>query len=401
MFEHWYQFAPQMTRQLGLPADVMTTAHDIVSSVMGGPWIEQQAQRLDVTARTIVDVNPLFRALTGGTELSVIEVCELAAYLIAFKSDARLGQAIIALRDPGKYSATFTELSMAWKFKLAGATVRLAPPTEGGEADFAAEVEGKEYVVEVSQFPHDPFRSDSMAFVTAMQGALKSALKKTRLARHAAVEIDVVDPDADLRREAHRAVLETIAAFAKAGAADQVKRDYPFGSVNVRPAIPGEKPDTKAWTIATCLQLVPPPTTGLLTMADLQQGQDTHWLYVRLPPTVSDPYERIRRKLKTEARQLSGCVDGVVLLDSGGLQHGIFAETDPRLRAIAEDFERQHASTTAFGIVGQPLKMDGSRGLAGAFFALTATALSLDFWHHLLERDQQSTAFGELDELKT
>jgi hypothetical protein len=399
MFEHWYQFAPQMSSRLGLAADIMTTAHDVVCSVMGGEWVERQSQHLEVPARSIVDVHPLFRALTGGTELSIIEVCELASYLVSFKSDPRLGGSIVALRDPRKYAAAVTELSVASKFKLAGAAVSLAPSTEHGIADFSAEVDGTQHVIEVSGFPSDPFQSDSMAFTAAMQTALKSGLKRSGLTRHVALEIDVLDSDADIRKEAHRAAVETMAAFAKGGAQSGVERDYAFGSVKVRPTMPREKPDTEYWTAAVCLQLVYPPATGLVTMADLRGGEDTHWLYVRLPAAKADPYERIRRKLKTEARQLSGSSEAVLLLDSGGLQHGIFSNDDPSLRGIAADFERQHSSTTAFGIFGQPLKSDGTRSLAGAYYALGPRALGTKFWRSIIDADRQSSVLSELSEL--
>ena len=401
MFEHWMQFAPEMEDQVGLPIDVMVAAHDIICSMMGSPWIEEQAQRQYTAPRSIVDVHPLFRALTGGTQLSIIEVCELAAFLVAFESDAKLGEAIIALRDADKYAATVMELSIASKFQIAGAKVSLAPRTQRGTADFAAEVEGKAHLVEVSGFPNDPFRSDSMAFVGAMQGALKSGLKRSGLTQHVAVEIDVADSEVDdLRRETHKAVVLTMEAFAKGDGCEQAKRDFAFGSVNVRRTIPGEKPDTRYWTAAVCLQLVPPPSTGLLTMTDLQRGQGTHWLYVRLPALATDPYERICRKLKTEARQLSGSQDGVVLLDSGGLQSGIFSESDEKLRGVAADFQRQHESTTAFGVIARPLKRDGTQGLAGAYFPLAAQALSLTFWRRMLEIDSESSILWKLDRLR-
>jgi hypothetical protein len=393
------QFAPQMAPQIGVSTDVVVTAHDIVCSMMGSPWIEEQAQRSYVPPRSIADVHPLFRALTGGTELNIIEVCELAALLVAFKSDAKLGESIIALRDADKYEATVMELSIASKFQIAGARVALAPPTQRGTADFAADVEGKEHLVEVSGFPNDPFRSDSMAFVGAMQGALKSGLKRSGLTQHVAVEIDVADSEVDLRRETHKAVVQTMEAYAK-GRGEQVKRDFAFGSVNVRKTVPGEKPDTRYWTAAVCLQLVPPPTTGLLTMSNLRRGEETHWLYVRLPTLATDSYERIRRKLKTEARQLSGSQDGVVLLDSGGLRSGIFSGDDEKLRGVAADFKRQHESTTGVGIIARPLKRDGTRGLAGAYFPLAAGALSLAFWRRMLEMDGESSILWELEKLR-
>jgi len=399
MFEHWYQLVPKMKSQIGVPVDVMLLAHDVVCSVMGSDWVDRQAARLDIRARSLADVHPLFRALTGGTDLNVIEVCELAAYLVAFASDPKLGEAIISLRDSSKYGPTVTELSIAWKFKLAGATVRLAPSTGRGIADFATEIKGKEHVVEVSGFPNDPFRSDSMIFFGAMQKSLKSAIKKYGITHHIAIEIDVRNAVQNLQAEAHSAIASAAREYTRIGAQTPVATEHSFGAVNVRPAIPGEKPDTLIWTFAACLTLVMPPATGLVTMEHLTRGEETNWLYVRLPEAASDAYERIRQKLRTEARQLVGCTDAVVLLDSGGLRVGIMSDGDSKLRVIAEDFRRQHTSTTAFAIFAQPIKRDGTRGLAGAYFALGATALSGSFWRDLLEADRKSTVFWELERL--
>jgi hypothetical protein len=59
------------------------------------------------------------------------------------------------------------------------ATVTLAPATKHGVADCAVTVNGTEYIVEVSGFPSNPFKSDPMAFNGAMQHALKAAIHRT------------------------------------------------------------------------------------------------------------------------------------------------------------------------------------------------------------------------------
>jgi hypothetical protein len=68
-----------------------------------------------IVARGLIGIT-----VSSPTDLSIIEVCELAALLLNFRSDPALGELIVSLRDPEKYGPTTLELDLAWKFQGAG-----------------------------------------------------------------------------------------------------------------------------------------------------------------------------------------------------------------------------------------------------------------------------------------
>lgn len=405
MFDHWYAAAYTIAPQLGISPQTALHAHAMVCSTFGSAWIDEEAERADLPERTTADVHPLYFALNGQTELCIVEVCSLAGFLLHFREDPQLMQTITSLRDPSKYEATMLELDIAWKFSGTGASVRLAPLTKHGVADCAVSLGRREYVVETSGFPADPFRSDLMALNGWLQHSLKSALRKTTVHGHIAVEI-VITPRADgepvnlrvLRKETHRAVGAIVRAFASGDRA-AVTMPFDFGTASARAAQPHERPDLDQWTMASCLTEVERSKLNLIGEIDYKRGHDTHWVYLRVPRDGLDPYDRIRRKLKVESRQLRGCTDGVIVIAVNGLQRGLFREDDPALRTILAEFKRNHQSTTAIALPVRPRKQDGTWGLAGPYFPLAETALPAAFWEDVNVVDQGRSVLHELEAL--
>ena len=111
------------------------------------------------------------------------------------------------------------------------------------------------------------------------------------------------------------------------------------------------------------------------------------------------PYDRIRRKLKIEARQLLGCSDAVIILEVNGLHRGVFGATDDGLRRVVDEFAHHHTSTTGVAIVTRIEKHDGTHGIVGPYFALAETAMPTTFWDHMVAIDQGRTALSALDQL--
>jgi len=352
----------------------------------------------------MADIHPLHFALTGGTELSVVHVCQLAGLLLYFRDDPALGNIIASLRDQKKYHPTTLELDIAWKFAGAGALVALEPATPHGVADFATTVAGRTYPVEVSSFPNDPFQSDLMAFDSAMHTALKAGVRRSAIANHIAIEVDIA-ARADgapvnlrlLRSEMHAAVLETIRAFASAN--ELVTNTYAFGTVAARLAQAHEQPDLKRWTQASCLTTIPRADIGLVGKTGYKAGRDTHWTYLRIPDDAFDPYDRLTRKLKIEARQLRGSNDGVIIIPANGLRAGLLSAADAKLISVVEQFRRNHRSTTALAFPLRPHKQDGTWGITGPFFSLAQSALPEDFWSNVMAVDRGRTILHELDAL--
>jgi len=398
--------AQAIAPQFGMTAEVALRAHAMVCSTMGSAWVDDQTRRIDFPGRTTADVHPLFFALSSQTDLSIIEVCQLAALLLAFRSDPALGELIVSLRDPEKYGATVIELDLAWKFQGAGAAVALAPATKHGVADCAVTLNGRQHIVEVSGFPSDPFKSDLMAFNGAMQHALKAATRKSEISGHIAVEIIVSEAAAAsrrnlrmLRKDAHAGVVSSVRAFINAGGEDRTHNSFDFGTISVRHAEPRERPDLKTWSMASCLTEVPRSEFDFVGELDYKNGRDTHWIYLAVPADAFDAYDRISRKLKIEARQLRGCTDGVIVVAVNGLRKGLFEESDANLRRIVGDFARNHRSTTAIALPTRPRKRDGTSGLAGPYFALTESALPRTVWDRMVAVDQGRSVLWELDAL--
>lgn len=399
MFEHWTQFALSYAPRVGLTPHVALNAHAMLCSILGSEWIEEHSRRTALPGRTIADPHPLFMSMQSRTDLAFVEVCEVAGYLLAFQNDPALGSVISDLRDAGKCKSALLELTIAWKLRNAGADIRLAPKTTTGVADLAAIVNAREHIIEVSGFPSDPFRNDLMAFVGWLQQSLKTAVRKHGISSAIAIELDInVKTWTDLRkirRSSHEVVLAAVSAFMSRQCTATI--DASFGRIVVRRAQPNELPDTHRWSIASCLTQLPQSELGLVGDMDYTKGQDTHWIYLAVPDEVLDPYERIRSKLKIEARQLRGCTDGVILIAVNGLRRGSFDESDKRLRVVIDSFARNHTSTTAIGTFILPRKMDGTAGLAGAYFELGATALSRDFWQRAQSIDRDRSVLWELD----
>lgn len=401
MFEHWTQYATEYAPHIGLTPQQALNAHALVLSVMGSEWIDAQEEGIGLPSRTMADTHPLFFALRSRTEFSIVDVCQLAGYLLAFRDDPGLNDVIVALRDANKYEAAVQELAFAWKFRGAGAAVELGPKTATGVADFAASLTSRKHIVEVSGFPGDPFKSDLMAFTGATQSALKSALKRSPAAAPVALEVVVNDGRrADLRKlrgPMHAAVVDVMKDAVANGLS--AARTFEFGKVRVRRAQPGEVPDTAQWSIAGCLLLVPRSELNLLGTADYRVGKETQWVYVRIPDDTRDPYEKIRSKLKIESRQLRRCEDGVIILVVNGLHAGTFDDGDEQLRALIEDFARQHKSTTGIAIVTMPRKQDGTSGVAGPYYELSPTAMPASFWEKVKAVDRERSVLWELDGL--
>jgi hypothetical protein len=86
--------------------------------------------------QTMAEIAAYYNGLTASTDTALVEICELAEYLVAFKDDPALPEVIKDLR-PDKYASTRFALATAYRWKQAGAVVELQPQTERGVADFA------------------------------------------------------------------------------------------------------------------------------------------------------------------------------------------------------------------------------------------------------------------------
>src|SRR3954452_22798687 len=173
----WESGAAARHVHIGLALEKLFASRDVVRGAMGGEWWAAEHKRHDRRA-DVTQIHPLFRQLTSPNDLALVEVVELAQYLTAFSADPSLPNVIKDLRGP-KFWAAFYELAMAYRWRDAGAQVTLAPATAKGAADFSAEIDVQNFVVEVSTFEDDfvgSFRVGlPLLFVEVVEKALKTA----------------------------------------------------------------------------------------------------------------------------------------------------------------------------------------------------------------------------------
>ena len=177
MSDQWKSWAAERAADLQIDLTKLLTAHDIVCGAFGAAWLNEQAARLGSSGRTVADAHPIYRELTASTDTAVVEICELAEYLVTFKDDPTLPEVIKDLRSD-KYASTRFELAMAYRLKQAGAVVELQPLTERGAADFAATISQKRFVVEGSIFPDDVFSQQRLRVPIIVIQAVHTAVQK-------------------------------------------------------------------------------------------------------------------------------------------------------------------------------------------------------------------------------
>jgi hypothetical protein len=377
MFDFWMDAATKYAAQFSLRADLAMNAHAFVLKCMGADWVSAHCTRRRLGAeRAVSEIHPLALALRGGTQECVLDVLRLASYLCAFRSDPKFDEAITSLREANKYDPTIFELAIAWSLGRAGAEIALFPQMAKGSADVLATIEGKVYPIETSGFPSDALRDDAMSFSTAMHTALVTTAAKLRYLGPIALEIEVEDLDSRDRSPAHAAVGEIVRALRDANGVP-VRREFSFGRMAARLATPGEPVVFEGWTNAI-------------------RKNYGHLIYLRDLSDEPDPIIRLQKKLKREAKQLSGCSDGVIVLDIEALGVDVINDRE-RLRAVAFDFARSHTSTTGIAFVVMAYQMNGHRGVSGHYFALASTALAESWFQRVCDRDEGD---GLLDELR-
>ena len=105
---------------------------------------------------------------------------------------------------------------------------------------------------------------------------------------------------------------------------------------------------------------------------------------------------RLKQKLKDKSRQLRGCTDGVIMIEAGAPGLDVFNDVARLEEQLVDEFARNHKRTTAVAIILQPIKLNGTRGIGGHYFALSPGALSRRFWDLVVEEDNRATVLQEL-----
>ncbi|MHB8703997.1 MAG: hypothetical protein ACYC8W_07670 [Candidatus Tyrphobacter sp.] len=321
-FSLFCRAARDRAAHLHLDADAIVAAHGRVSTYLGEAWLESEAARLRRGPGRLGDIHPVFTMLRGQAERNLLEITELAVYLDAFKDDPAFEDILNDVRADAKFQAVFYELAMAYRWKAAGATIRLAPVLESGRvADFAAEINGIEFIVEASIFPAADFDTESFRFFASVVTTLKAHADGAQVA----VELRITELQAgDLHGDVQRAVKAAVKRLLSADQ-EQVEVDLGFGSVIVRGLRPDEDQGSPGaeWDFASHGFLKERPADG--TIYDAHKGETvgrTHSIYIAVPRRQGNLYSLLTKKYEKERRQLSGeSKPRVILLDVSGVKH--------------------------------------------------------------------------------
>jgi hypothetical protein len=351
MFDIWFDAARTHQPLLSLPLAAIERSQAIVLGALGTSWIDVQAARMGLPERDLHDVHPLYRALTGATVEGILEVCELAGYLMAFREDSDLRLLIADLRDHGKYESAFFEAAIAWRWRDAGFPVELRPRTPSGVADLGCNVDGLRAIMELSGFPSNIFSRPAMVAATVVSRTVSRLTRRLNLPFLLGVEVTIEDEtEGNFQQDLATSVAHAVRNFATTCGGDRIGtvNVAPFGSVTVRPARTNEGPSADGASISARTLRIPRPAIGTLHNIQHQPGSgDAHWIHVRFDDSPVNQQRRLASKLKKENQQLSGVSDPrIIILDVSGLGLGVVSEGDPDTAETLTRFDRNHASVS-------------------------------------------------------
>jgi len=323
---HWLSYAEAQHKNLGLELDRLLADYELVRSALGADWLDKQETK-ESKDRPIIQFHPLYRELNSTTNQALVTVAELAKYLQSFAADPALPDVLSDLRSD-KYPSTLFELAMAHRWRLAGADVRLQPPTPSGVADFKATISGAPFIVECSVTPDTIFQEPSFVLPSLVTDAAAGILGREPFAVAAKVTVHkplAGDWQGELRRlvkDLTRAVVDRAHKKLDTRVVDETEvwRVEMEQVTDTTESFP-----SSGWDISF-REVMKPKTEGQPTHRLLEEtrGIERVRVFLKLLRDSGDRDDFIAKKLKREARQLRG-IPGprVVLLDISGVTQDV------------------------------------------------------------------------------
>lgn len=363
MSELWMTKAIERHVQLGISLETLQRSHDMLLSIVGQAWLDDEAERIK-RAGAPLEAHPLYGLLTFPTETSLVQACELALYLEAFKDDPGIGTVLNDLKSH-KFEAVLFELGLAYRWKLAGATVTLHPPTPKGRvADYLAVISGLPFTVEASAFPGGNEARIPFLIMRSVEAALQKAV-----AVNVKVRIQAY-PDGNFDALLHERVRAACLAFRaqKPEAAESFvyRTEEEFGTIEVE--LIGPHAETNPFTLDENRRMVStrehdwhaviaaqaqphPAEEPLYHIVSAPPVAPWAVIFVRFPSKERDVFRELRKKLETERKQLSG-VEGprVIALDATTLADTFQLDAD-QLREMLLRFMRSAPSLACVWLV--------------------------------------------------
>jgi hypothetical protein len=303
------QHALEVCRDLRLPVDKVLGAFDLVESARGIDWLAEQERQAEQHRLKISDAHTLVRLLATPTHEANAEICELALYLQTFAADPAMPSIVKDLRTP-KYSAVLMELAFAYRWRDAGADVRLRPLTARGEADFEASLNQLPYIVECSLFPNEVFKEIRFRLPQIIAEAVDKSAFKIPVKVFVTIR---TYPAGNVEAQIYEVVNQVCREFGVEALA-AVNREFEFATVRVEPISPEPEynpflraAEEEPWDM--CIRHTQHKLRrGEPIYRALDQGpvEEMARIFVKFPATDVNAYEAIYKKLKKKAAQLSG-----------------------------------------------------------------------------------------------
>jgi hypothetical protein len=280
----------------------------------------------------------------------------LGDYLKEFKDQRVIGDVINDLKSE-KYAAVMAELATAFRWKKAGASVELRPTVPGGEADYLARISDSDYTVEVSAFPDDDLQDAELRLQMIVSKCVKTVLK-----REIPVVVKVVFSNTTakmIENEVHELATHALGRFLNDPTniitgknsyceitVHRIEHDSeqsPFRTDEYSRVVDAHE---HGWTSFARDVSYPDPGSAP-TIESFKESEKTEHgrLFFQFPRQERDPYQRLKKKLKKEIRQLAHVENArVVVLDASGFstdvfslnQWAMFSEIAPIFRATPE-----------------------------------------------------------------
>lgn len=351
----WEHGAYQRHQALQIPLEKLLRNRDIVIAAIGAEWCRQQARRLELPHINITDMHSLYSALKGASDTALTEICELGDYLSEFKNEPAIGDIIKDLKSD-KYLSVLAELACAYRWKKAGATIALRPPVPAGEADYSATLNGFNYTVEVSAFPDDDLQSQEFRLQMIVSACVKSILRRESpvIVKTVVGNNESKTIENDIRELANRALTRFRNNPDRLSEArneyceitverlDEGSEQNPFRTDEYSMVVSARE---HGWTSFLSDGSFPEPSGPPLIQSFRESERTEHArLFFKFPPSNRNPYDRLKKKLKKEVRQLAGIDTArIVILDASGVTDVfeldvsmLFGEMAPILRNTPE-----------------------------------------------------------------
>src|SRR6266851_4066573 len=335
--ELWEAAAHKRYQALEISIEKLLSRRDLVVGALGSDWLETEAIRLEAPYRNLTDIHPLYTHLTSPNDPSLVTVCELGEYLSTFKSDPAIREIISDLRSD-KFESTLAELATAYRWLRSGAGVRLHPVVPSGEADFEAINHETPYIVEISSVPAEERFIRRLRLGIIISDTIKHVFKRKRAV---AVKARIHEyPPGDLEGQFRSTVQDACKRLTDEDFSGTATESTEYWEVTVEEISPAT--ENNPFTVDEYTRIVDarahdwdsfaadaayPTPDGLPTVDAFENLPRTEnaRVFMKFPTETADPYEKIRKKLKKELRQLSG-VRGprIVVLELTGLTNDVF-----------------------------------------------------------------------------